>query len=207
MNGTLTLGACSATTSNVDGFIAVFDANAAGACRSITPLGATGSATVHDIAVDGDRLYVSGSFSGTMRDERGELLVSQGDSSAFVARMTVGVGGVSTIWLRTFGGTGLNVGRGIAPDDGGGAAWVLGTMGTAEVAGTQLPTGTSLVAIDFEGTVRYVRPMAGFSSTVSRVGSRLVFTGYQDSSPTLFGLEAPPPAGGDDVFAAFAVLP
>lgn len=210
--GAMTLDGCVAQTTADDSFIAVFSGSTQPVCVSLTTLGVTGSSTITGFDVAGDRLYVSGYFSGTLIDESGASLVSEGDASAFVARMTLNADGqLSLVWLRAYGGTGLVRGGAVMPEPTGGLVWtvVLLNGATVDIDGVPVEPVQALVGFDPSGGVRYVRQVGPQVAAGFRQSEDLVFSVgdlTEDSLP--FGIDPlPPPGGLSDAFFAVHAAP
>ncbi|HRG01939.1 MAG TPA: T9SS type A sorting domain-containing protein [Bacteroidia bacterium] len=112
-----------------DIFIATYDA--AGNFLSATTFGGAGDDYVQDMVVDAtSNIYVTGQFGGTINFGTAGSKTSVGGQDVFVLKLLRSVGSISPVWVKTFGGTGLDVGYGLvlAPSVLTDAIWITGAF-------------------------------------------------------------------------------
>ncbi len=112
-----------------DIFIATYDA--AGNFLSATTFGGTGDDYVQDMVVDNaSNIYVTGQFGGTINFGTAGSKTSVGGQDVFVLNLLRSVGSIIPVWVKTFGGTGLDVGYGLvlAPSVLTDAIWITGAF-------------------------------------------------------------------------------
>jgi Beta-propeller repeat len=203
--GTVDFGAGPLTSAGgTDIFLLKLDANG-------TPLwsrrfGGAGDDVGYGVAVDGSgNAYLTGSFQGAVNFGSG-LLASAGGADAFVLKVdTAG----NTLWSRSFGAAGDDVGNGVAVD-GAGNAYLTGSFHGAVDFGTGALASAGgsdvfVVKLDSNGNTLWSRRFGG---SADGVGNGVALDG--SGNPYLTGsfhgavdLGSGPlaSAGGADIFA------
>ncbi|MDP6284457.1 MAG: SBBP repeat-containing protein, partial [Acidimicrobiales bacterium] len=113
--GTVNFGAGDVTSAGgYDAFVTKFDSS--GAHQWTTTLGGTGADSGWSVAVDGSsNVHVTGNFAGTVNFGAGNV-TSAGSNDVFVTKLN---SSGAHQWTTTLGGTGGQVGKGVAVDSSG----------------------------------------------------------------------------------------
>ncbi|MCC6524819.1 MAG: hypothetical protein IT373_19345 [Polyangiaceae bacterium] len=186
--GTDPEGECAPGSCDVGG------ACATGATDWVKTLGSTGSDILYGLAADAaGNVYATGDFTGSVDFGCGAL-VSAGADDVFVVKYDAAG---TCLWQRAYGGTGTDVGRGLALDPAGNVL-VTGTFaGTASIAGASLVAqGASdvfLAKLAANGTPLWGRAYGGNQASGQELGVGVVtdannnvyLTGILRSSATI----------------------
>jgi hypothetical protein len=134
-------GSTLTSAGSTDMFLAKYvDAGAAPTGQWVVSGGGTSADQALSLALSGTSLYVTGSFQGASARVAGTTLTSAGASDIFVAKYVDGGSAASDGWAVRGGGTGIDVGNGVAVS--GRNVYVTGTFASAanaSIAGTVLP--------------------------------------------------------------------
>jgi SdrD B-like domain/Beta-propeller repeat len=160
--GTLTLGSRTLTSAGGnDAFVAKFDPS--GIVLWARSFGGPGTDQSAGIALDATgAAYVTGRFSGTVAFDNAHTLTGAGDADAFVLKLN---SSGDVVYASQAGGSGHDVGIGLAVD-GGGQAYATGYFaGTASFGATTLTSAGVysgyIAQLDGNGNFTWVRQMGG----------------------------------------------
>ncbi|MBJ6108599.1 T9SS type A sorting domain-containing protein [Hymenobacter sp. BT523] len=184
------------STSTLSGYLAkLVDAGASGDFVWAQPVGETGSAQANAVAVNGNNVYVAGSFTGTVGFGNSQL-TSAGGSDAYVAKVADGGTNATVAWTQRGGGVGNDGIAALATNNQG----VYGSgrfSGTAGFGATNLTSGGGtdvLVAKltdagstgSFDWALRGGGPINDGAYTVA-VNSNIVYVGGSGNAGVGFG--------------------
>jgi hypothetical protein len=203
-------------TNTADVFVAKYVDNGTSAANGwATSGGGTGNDYGYGIAVSGTNVYVTGSFfSNTNASFAGQALPGQGGQEAFVAKYVDQGASVADGWAVSNGGSGSDVGRGIAAS--GTIVYATGAFASgtsARIGGRALPGAGGQDAF----VVKYTD--AGLSATngwavssggngddqgngLAVVGTNVYAVGSTSGSNIRIAGQPLTSAGGSDVFVA-----
>lgn len=200
-----------------DTFVAKFDA--AGRLQWATSVTGPGNDLPGDIVVDRQgNIYISGSYAGSTI-VNGTAIQSTGMSDVYVARLAPNG---NAVWVRTGGGTGLELADGIALDESGSTVYVAGSFtGTASFSGDVITSagGSDIFVAAYstaQGGIQWVRGGGGPNDDaaiglgVDRFGSAFVAGTFSDSASFLGHRVITPGSDSGAVFIAkydFAGIP
>ena len=208
--GSITVGSTTLNSAGLsDAFVAKW--NTAGSSFVwAQSMGGGGSDFVTGIAVNGARIYLTGTYSNTA--QFGTLgLTSTGAADVFVAKLT-DIGPTATWnWVQSNGGPGADAVRGIALS--GANVYVTGSFAGQATFGTSIltsngPTDAFVMRLTDTGpaaTFNWVQPLGGPGNEtptgVAATGTNVYITGFY-SGNTVFGTITLPTVGNNDIFVA-----
>jgi hypothetical protein len=192
---------------STDTFVAAYAAGT-GAGAWATSGGGTGADAGQDIATDGTRVYVTGAFtSNTSAGFAGQTLAGAGNDDAFVAAYAAGTG--AGAWATSSGGTGSDLGQGIAVGSGGVYTGVATGIAPAPFGGFGLlpPRAAGLVTTNKStgAGLGAIGPLTGGTSvtqaTATDAAGNVYLTGAY-TGQVQFGSTLLTSVGSKDVFVA-----
>jgi|GEM_PF-1379179 len=157
-----------------------------------------------DVIADASGVAFTGSFLNTVNFD-GDSRTSAGDNDIFIAKWN---SAGTRQWVQTFGGTGYDLGYGVATDSTGAICGAGIINGSVAFGGTTLTTGNGyLVKITSAGAIEWAQATGGYGLDVAATSGGTIYLAGEifsastdvDPGPGTLNL---PFQGGTDVFVA-----